>query len=488
MARFRPRRLRSGYPAWIEVAGFKSIRDPARIELRPLTLLAGANSSGKSSILQPVLLLKQSLQIAYDPDPLLLNGPHVAFSSLDQFLSRGKAKASEVNGFEVAFGPFRAQSPAPSVPPTIEMKMAFSRSTEERERLKMRTSLRNSGASKWFVLDQQQPHSLLEWVGEESSDVNVAIDVDGLYTYVRIWPMNEEHSNDNLKSIWRQSLHLQRRLTEPLDWARHILHLPGHRGHRDRRYPMAKVTGDSAGSFSVVGPMHPYTASLLLEWQRMSKSTSSVPHAKKEAKRNLKQVSQALKSLGLTWKAEATAVDAADLEISVGRMPLSARGGAQDLVSIADVGFGLSQVLPVLVALAAAVPGQLVLVEQPELHLHPRAQLAMGKVLTDAAKRGIIVVVETHSQLVLRAIQTIVARGELTPDQVGLHWFSRDEKSGWSTVTRADLAKDGSFGDWPVDFPDVYAMADEEFIDAVFGKGEVRVDVERPSRATCRCA
>ena len=60
------------------------------------------------------------------------------------------------------------------------------------------------------------------------------------------------------------------------------------------------------------------------------------------------------------------------------------------MVNITDVGFGVSQVLPVLVALIVdAKPGsQLVYLEQPELHLHPRAQVALAQVLADAAKRG----------------------------------------------------------------------------------------------------
>ena len=113
----------------------------------------------------------------------------------------------------------------------------------------------------------------------------------------------------------------------------------------------------------------------------------------------------------------------------------------------------------------------MVLIEQPEIHLHPRAQLAMGGVLAEAANRGVIVVVETHSPLLLRSIQTLVARRALTPDKVGLHWFTRDEITGWSTVALADLHEDGTFGDWPVDFPDVFAMADQAFIDAVFDAG-----------------
>src|SRR5438128_7014530 len=72
----------------ISVSGFKSIGPEQTIEVRPLTILAGANSSGKSSIMQPLLLLKQTLEATYDPGALLLNGPNVKFTSADQLLSQ----------------------------------------------------------------------------------------------------------------------------------------------------------------------------------------------------------------------------------------------------------------------------------------------------------------------------------------------------------------------------------------------------------------
>src|SRR5262249_9797636 len=66
-------------------------------EIRPLTLLAGANSSGKSSLLQPLLLLKQTLEATYDPGPLLLSGPNVKFTSSEQLLSRlGKRHSTDM--------------------------------------------------------------------------------------------------------------------------------------------------------------------------------------------------------------------------------------------------------------------------------------------------------------------------------------------------------------------------------------------------------
>ena len=72
----------------IAVSGFKSLAKECTIDIRPLTILAGANSSGKSSIMQPLLMLKQTLEAPYDPGPLLIEGPNVQFTLANQFLSK----------------------------------------------------------------------------------------------------------------------------------------------------------------------------------------------------------------------------------------------------------------------------------------------------------------------------------------------------------------------------------------------------------------
>src|SRR5713101_6064138 len=88
----------------ITVAGFKSISQEQSIEIRPLTILAGPHGSGKSSIMQPLLLLKQTLEAPYDPGALLLDGPNLRFTAADQLLSRlmkGKAASTFVVGLEL---------------------------------------------------------------------------------------------------------------------------------------------------------------------------------------------------------------------------------------------------------------------------------------------------------------------------------------------------------------------------------------------------
>ena len=72
----------------IAVSGFKSLRDRSEIEIRNLTVLAGANSSGKSSIMQPLLMLKQTLEAPYDPGALKLDGPNIKFTLVSQFLRK----------------------------------------------------------------------------------------------------------------------------------------------------------------------------------------------------------------------------------------------------------------------------------------------------------------------------------------------------------------------------------------------------------------
>jgi len=90
-SRKRQKTVESGITA-IAIRGYKSLVEEYPIEVRPLTLLAGANSSGKSSVMQPLLLLKQTLEVSYDPGALLLDGPNVRITSTEQFLSKTSGK------------------------------------------------------------------------------------------------------------------------------------------------------------------------------------------------------------------------------------------------------------------------------------------------------------------------------------------------------------------------------------------------------------
>lgn len=76
----------------IVVQGFKSMRDRVDVAIRPLTILAGQNSAGKSTRMQPLLLMKQSLEVAHEPDPLLLLGDCVQVTDANTLFWKGKTR------------------------------------------------------------------------------------------------------------------------------------------------------------------------------------------------------------------------------------------------------------------------------------------------------------------------------------------------------------------------------------------------------------
>ena len=147
------------------------------------------------------------------------------------------------------------------------------------------------------------------------------------------------------------------------------------------------------------------------------------------------------------------------------------------MVNITDVGIGVSQVLPVLVATnCQREPGQLVYLEQPELHLHPRAQVVFSASTSRCSETWCACRLQKHTvHYYFWGVQTLVAEGKLSPELVKLHWFSRNE-DGVTKVDSVDLDEAGTYGDWSVDFDDVSLNAQSRFLDAVdnvrFGKME----------------
>ena len=210
-----------------------------------------------------------------------------------------------------------------------------------------------------------------------------------------------------------------------------ILYIPGLRDPESARtYRLMPV------SEHYPGPLHSYLASIIHHWGPASSK--------------LDALEQDLRALRLAEGVSVGSVDDTSLQVLVGRYLPDEGHGFSDRVNLADVGLGLSQVMPVLAALRVARSHHLVIVEQPELHLHPRGIHKLAEVIVDAVNRGVRIIMETHSELLLLGVQTMVAQGCLDPAKVSLNWFSLDEQ-GHSLIRQAEVEQDGSFGDWPVD-------------------------------------
>jgi hypothetical protein len=131
--------------------------------------------------------------------------------------------------------------------------------------------------------------------------------------------------------------------------------------------------------------------------------------------------------------------------------------GHQEEVKLTDVGFGVSQALPVVVQCFYAAPHSTVLIEQPELHLHPAVQSSLANVFVDAikarengAERGVQLIVESHSDHLLRRLQRLIAEGRVPASDVAIY-FCYSGKEG-SDIDRLELDSYGDIANWPPDF------------------------------------
>ncbi|CAD0219535.1 conserved hypothetical protein [Planktothrix agardhii] len=429
----------------ISVSGYKSIANPCSIEIQNLTILSGANSSGKSSIMQPLLLLKQTLEATYDPGALLLNGANVKFTSTEQVFSKLSSKKYKDFSIET------------EINQSSSIRLNFYKTTKNID-IKQMVYQENGEPEAVFRTDmtpEEIEKNLPKQVKKIYQDLSSKINND--HEFSKMIYFNVERIrcflevklliNQDDKSI-PQTFFSFTRSGLFQKYIRDIIHVPGLRGNPERTYPVTAIGEQFPGTFEN------YVASVINNWQ-ITKSSK------------LKDLAKYLSDLGLTGKVDTKQINDTQVEIRVARLPcnFNPKTKSTEMVSIADVGFGVSQTLPALVALLVAEPEQLVYLEQPEIHLHPRAQAALADILIESANRGVRVVIETHSDLILKRIQSLVAEDRIKPDKVKLHWFTRDQE-GCTNITTADLDKAGTFGDWPEDFSEVDLQEESRYLDA----------------------
>ncbi len=120
-----------------------------------------------------------------------------------------------------------------------------------------------------------------------------------------------------------------------------------------------------------------------------------------------------------------------------------------------NVGFGLTQVLPIAIAALSAQKEDILLIENPEVHLHPAGQALMGQFLAEVASAGVQVILETHSDHILNGIRRFVKAGGISPEQVALHFF-RARSVDAAQVVSPQINIHGDLDCWPDGFFDQF--------------------------------
>lgn len=421
----------------LSIEGYKSIAKKQTLTFNGLTILAGVNSSGKSSFMQPFLILKQTIENHYDSGSLKLYGENAKLTDSSQIISK-------VPGYSKKSFSLDMREENVSCRVTYKHREGYG--------LQVESATMISGST---------PKGLTLKIGMKSEDIEKSIPQED-FSFIK-----DIYESKNFKPKWntvREKCFIKAEISidgggflpisAGIDPAAHIekfvtrlIHVPGLRGSPERRYKIAASEDFYPGSFEK------YVAAIVSDWSKTKK------HAAK-----FKELKCQLADLGLAGSIKTQKVDDTSVEIQISR---SKNSDEQDCVNIADVGFGVSQTIPVLVALLGAKDGQHVYIEQPELHLHPKAQFKLASIIGAAIKRGVRVIIETHSSILIRGFQIAVVKEELDKDKVSLNWFSQDITTGETNVSKAVLDEYGAFGDWPEDFDETSLTVEQMYLDAV---------------------
>lgn len=124
-----------------------------------------------------------------------------------------------------------------------------------------------------------------------------------------------------------------------------------------------------------------------------------------------------------------------------------------------NVGFGLTYVLPVLTLVLSAAPGSLIMVENPEAHLHPQGQFEFARLIARAAAAGVQCLIETHSDHVVNGVRVAISEGVIEPTNVLINYFERSKRDFTSTLRTLAVDRRGRIDDWPEGFFDQYRLA-----------------------------
>jgi len=372
----------------LRLQNFKCFEDLS-LEFGSLTLLAGLNGMGKSTILQSLLLLRQSyLQGLLKETGLVLNG---------DLISIGTARDALFEG-------------------AIEKRIEFE------------IALESSGEAKWsFEYNMEADILNLDRNKTKvSSDVFSSSLFNDKFHYLQAERVGPRTSYEMSDSLVRQKRQL------------------GTRGE--------------------------YTAQFLHIYERDNIPNDAIAHPQSTSNKIRDQVEAWLGVICPGTRLDITShtdMDLVNLQYSFVRE----RQPRSQPYRSTNVGFGITYTLPILVAILVSPPDSLLLLENPEAHLHPKGQSSLGNLMAIAASCGVQVIVETHSDHVLNGIRIAVYKKKISPDKVRLYFFEPPKKEGQThnEVISLNIDSDGRIDYWPDGFFDEWAKSLEALLD--FGGG-----------------
>ena len=435
----------------LRLKNFKSWRDTGDIRLAPLTCFFGTNSSGKTSILQALLLLRQTAESADRSSILQLGGPnalvnlgdyaslihdHKHENELELSLNWEAAEEMELNG------PFAGKkkeliASGKSVGFITQISSRNWQGKGFRQRVeKVKYSLGKSSFSLSRKIDKKSDTNEYELTAESAG-------FEFKRVQGRVWPLPAPMKcygfPDQVRAYYQNAGFLSDFELALESQLKQIYYLGPLRAYPERSYSWG------GGQPSDMGRSGEQAIDAILAARDRDLKISPGPKKKKVSLEAY--VAKWLKEIGLiaSFSVSPVSEDSQIYQVKVRRV----EGGPEVLIT--DVGFGVSQILPVIVLCFYAPEGSTIVLEQPEIHLHPAVQAKLADVLIDATHRNKVqLIIESHSEHFLRRIQLRMAEDRVKPEEVALY-FAMNQKSG-SVLKQLNVDLLGNISNWPEDF------------------------------------
>ena len=411
----------------LKISNFRIFDDEVTVRFRPITVLIGRNSSGKSSIIKFLLMLQQTAGSS-GAQFLTTEGDRVnlgAFPELKNSLTRKRNLSFELT----------------TKSETVQRSLALSRFLElsddfDNSNLIYKAGVTVSysrktrmGRATYTLVDIKSGKSLLttsKSILDDSTFWDQSLEFETSEDSF-ITDDNEQSSERVLESIVRRGESIIRNLAE-LD----VISIP--RYHINSIRHLSPVRDESQRVIVASPPPYDNVG------QKGQFTLPQLQQVEAERGDRYEFVLQHLRSIA--------SIDRVRFKTSSGYVSQvfgrNQTTGAD--VLMADFGFGVSQCLPVLVQGSIMPPYTSLMVEQPEAQLHPTAQLELGSFFADLwTRRQVGSIIETHSRNILLRLRRLIAKGELSREDVSVAYFTVDEDKGnMPIVKNLDIDEDGS--------------------------------------------
>lgn len=409
----------------LSAQNFKSWQDTGSLQFAPLTGFFGANSSGKSSILQLLLLLKQTVERPPEWDEPLYFGDEGAPADLRDFYTSVHRHNQTFNlGISVSWTLPRGTRIKGYSADTLSFSTNIITNLEQSE-------LRDF----YYKLDHGVTFGI-RWPSQKSTTVSPRGYVITPKEYITIpndRPVNPFRSYGVANPDGPQDpfLYLQKAFEHLFSGVRYL----GPRREDPRRY----YRWEESHPKDVGGYGEQMISALLSSRIRRHRSIDE-------------QIMRWLRELDLIYSYDLTPLS--DIEQNYELLIQQYKDGPE--VGLTDVGFGVSQVLPVLTACYYAPEGSTLILDQPEAHLHPKAQSELADVLIDVVKnRKVQIILESHSEhLLLRLMRRIAEYGiekeGISKDLTAFYFCEIND--GNSKAEQLKVDEYGNISNWPRDF------------------------------------